>query len=173
MPRTCSAVVRPADAGDAGSIHALYKKVSGQPGGLARLAEEVDEPYVAGFLTAALDRGLCFVAEAGGQIVGEIHAYTPGLFCFAHVLGDLTIAVDPDAQGDGVGRRLFERFMEVVSEERPEVKRVELIARESNLRAIQFYESVGFTREGVFVDRIRNLDGTVESDIPMAWVRSS
>ncbi len=166
-----SVVVRATLAGDTESIFTLYRKVANKPGGLARLAREVDEAYVAGFTDAALDRGLSFVAEAGGRLVGEIHAYSPGLYCFAHVLSDLTIAVDPDVQGAGVGRRLFERFMQAVTDGLPDVQRVELIARESNVRAIQFYESLGFAREGEFRGRIRNLDGTLESDIPMAWIR--
>ena len=166
-----SVLVRPAAAGDRDAIYELYRKVASEPGGLARLVDEVDELYVAGFLSAALERGLSFVAEVDGDLVGEIHAYAPGIFCFGHVYGDLTIAVDPAAQGAGVGRRLFERFMQVVHDERPDVQRVELIARESNLRAIQFYESLGFVREGVFHNRIRNLDGSFESDIPMAWGR--
>ncbi len=166
-----SVQIRSAVAGDAESIFELYRKVASVPGGLARLEEEVSEAYVASFLEAALDRGLSFVAEVEGRLVGEIHAYTLGLYCFAHVIGDLTIAVDPDAQGGGVGRRLFERFMQAVRDERPEVQRVELIARESNQRAIQFYETLGFEREGVFRGRIRNVDGSLESDIPMAWIR--
>jgi ribosomal protein S18 acetylase RimI-like enzyme len=167
-----SVLVRPAAAGDTDSIYRLYRKVASEPGGLARLADEVDESYVAGFLSAALERGLSFVAELGGDVVGEIHAYAPGIFCFGHVFGDLTIAVDPDAQGAGVGRKLFEQFMRGVRDERPDVQRVELIARESNLRAIQFYRSLGFVQERVFHNRIRNLDGSFESDIPMAWSRS-
>ena len=167
-----SVVVRPATVEDTASIYRLYRKVANEPGGLARLEDEVDESYVADFLGAALDRGLSFVAEADGKLVGEIHAYAPGLFCFGHVFGDLTVAVDPDTQGTGVGRKLFERFMQVVHDERPNVHRVELIARESNVRAIQFYKSLGFVREGEFRKRIRNLDGSFESDIPMAWMRA-
>ena len=35
-----------------------------------------------------------------------------------------------------------------------------------------FYESLGFRQEGEFLSRIRNIDGSLESDIPMAWTRS-
>jgi GNAT superfamily N-acetyltransferase len=45
------------------------------------------------------------------QIAGEIHAYSPGLYCFSHVLSELTIAVSRDAQGGGVGRQLFATLM--------------------------------------------------------------
>lgn len=168
---TESVVIRPTAAADADLVYELYRKVARVPGGLARLEQEVDQTYVAGFLKASLDRGLSLVAETDGQILGEIHAYSPGLYCFAHLLSDLTIAVDPDSQGAGVGRRLFAAFMQAVRKERPELTRVELIARESNLRAIRFYESLGFAREGEFKGRIRNLDGSMESDIPMAWLR--
>ncbi len=137
MPETVT--IRRSDAGDKAAILELYRKVAREPGGLARLEAEVDGAYVDGFLLAALERGLSFVAVIDAAIVGEIHAYTPGLFCFAHVLGDLTIAVDPEAQGSGVGRRLFSALMDTVVETLPEVQRVELIARESNQRAIQFY----------------------------------
>jgi len=59
-----------------------------------------------------------------------------------------------------------------VLEMRPDIQRVELISRESNRKAILFYESLGFRQEGEFVSRIRNVDGSLESDIPMAWTRS-
>ncbi|MGE0622438.1 MAG: N-acetyltransferase family protein [Pseudomonadales bacterium] len=157
---------------DLDAVLALYRRVARVPGGLARLEPEVSREYVAGFLASAHSRGISLVAQAqDGHLLGEIHAYTPGLFCFAHVLSELTIAVDPAAQGLGLGRQLFERFMATVRDERPDVLRVELIARESNARAIGFYEKLGFRREGVFAGRIRNVDGSLESDIPMAWIR--
>jgi len=54
----------------------------------------------------------------------------------------------------------------------PNIHRVELIARESNEKAIRlYYESLGFKREGALHGRISNLDGTLESDIPTAWTR--
>jgi len=165
--------IRPSEMADLDDVLVLYRRVARIPGGLARLEDEISKDYVAGFLAAAHARGLSLVAESEeGQIIGEIHAYTPGLFCFAHVLSDLTIAVDPGVQGSGLGRRLFERFMAMVRDERSDVARVELIARESNARAIRFYETLGFQQEGVFISRIRNLDGSIESDIPMAWVRA-
>ena len=49
------------------------------------------------------------------------------------------------------------------------ISRVELIVRESNERALAFYESLGFEREGEMRGRILNADGSLESDIPMAW----
>ena len=166
--------IRSAEAADLGAIVDLYRQVARIPGGLARLEHEIHEDYVRGFLDHALASGLSFVAASeDGQLLGEIHAYPPGPFCFSHVLSELTIAVHPAAQGLGVGRRLFEKLMDAVQLERPEILRVELIARQSNARAIAFYESLGFEREGALRRRIRNLDGSLEPDIPMAWLRAT
>ena len=166
-------MIRKATTDDLPQVLALYRRVASMPGGLARLADEVDEAWVRGFLARAEVNGLSLVAESEAEeIVGEIHAYSPGLFCFSHVLTDLTIAVAPEEQGRGIGRSLFERFMADVRSDRPDITRIELISRESNRKAIQFYESLGFRIEGELVARIRNVDGSLESDIPMAWTRS-
>jgi len=140
---------------------------------LARLAEEISRDYVYDFLDKAHRHGLGLVnlAEDGETILGEIHSYSPALFCFSHVLSDLTICVSPRAQGQGTGRALFEALMQSVIQTRPEFTRVELIVRESNRRAIALYQSLGFVVEGKFAGRIKNVDGSFEADIPMAWNR--
>ena len=155
---------------DLAGIVQLYRKVAKIPGGLARLEHEIEESYVRDFLDKSISKGVGYIAEDNRQIVGEIHAYPSGLFCFSHVLSDLTIAVDPDCQGAGIGRNLFEKIMQDVQDD-TKFTRVELIARESNEKAIKFYESLGFEREGEFRNRIKNVDGSLESDIPMAWMR--
>ncbi|MFC4992136.1 GNAT family N-acetyltransferase [Rubritalea tangerina] len=158
---------------DIPEIVALYKRVAAKPGGIALLAEEVDEEYVEEFVARTISDGLGFVAREAesGKLVGEIHAYRPGIYCFSHVLSGLRIAVDPEIQGQGVGRAIFEKLLSDVVCHYTDIKRVELIVRESNTRAISFYESLGFVREGIFTGRIKNPDGTIESDIPMAWRR--
>ena len=113
------------------------------------------------------------IGESRREIVAEIHACSPGLFCFSHVLSDLTIVVDPRTQGCGWGRAIFERFLDTIVREHRAVTRVELIARESNATALDFYRSLGFEQEGMFRGRIRNVDGSLEADIPMAWSRGN
>jgi putative acetyltransferase len=165
--------IRKAELEDSTSICALYWRVARSPGGLARLESEIDAHYVEQFLQRADKHGHALVAmNDQGHIVGEVHAYTPGLYCFSHVLSDLTIAVDPEYQGAGLGRSLFERFIADVVAQLPEISRIELISRESNTKAILLYESLGFVREGVLRRRIKNMDGSLESDIPMAWTRA-
>lgn len=156
---------------DLQSIFELYLDVASVVGGLARLEEEVDKKYVADFLEKSIADGASYLAEYQGRVIGEIHCYRSGLYCFSHVMSELTIAVHPRSQGLGVGRLLFGTLMGRVELEMPEIKRIELVTRESNSKAIAFYKSLGFVVEGCFTTRIRNLDGSFENDIPMAWLR--
>lgn len=158
---------------DAPAIQSLYRIVAAVPGGLARTASEITDGYVHGFVEHSLERGIIVVAEFPGStgIAGEIHAYRSDIELFCHVLGDLTIAVHPEAQGQGVGRRMFTRLLDEVKADHPDITRVELITGESNARAQHLYESLGFRKEGRLEGRIRNESGGVEADIPMAWLR--
>lgn len=158
---------------DQGAIVSLYRAVAAVPGGLARTVDEITPRYVAGFLGRSLDGGVVLVAREGtaGDIHGEIHASPPGPRVFSHVLGDLTLAVHPDAQGRGIGRRLVEALLDVVVRERPHITRVELVARESNVRAIALYRRLGFIEEGRLLGRIRSVGGGYEADVLMAWRR--
>jgi ribosomal protein S18 acetylase RimI-like enzyme len=166
--------IRTATADDAVAIFNLYRHVAAIPGGLARLEGEITLEYVNNFLCRSLANGLVLVAEdADGYIIGEIHVYSPGIFCFSHVLSELTIAIDPTRQGNGIGRQLFQSLLGRVIDERPDIMRVELIARESNKKALRFYKSLGFVPEGRLAGRIKNVNGSLECDIPMAWHSSS
>jgi putative acetyltransferase len=159
---------------DHGAIASLYQAVAAVEGGLARTAEEITDEYVRHFLKKSVEGGITLVARQteASEVIGEIHTYALGPKVFAHVLGELTIAVHPNAQGQGVGKALFTELLRQVSEHRPDILRVELIARESNQKAIQFYRKIGFQIEGRFADRIRSVGGGYESDIPMAWMRN-
>ena len=59
--------------------------------------------------------------------------------------------------------------MNYIELKRPDILRVELIARESNTKAIDFYKQIGFVQEGRFEKRIIGTDNQFEADIPMAW----
>lgn len=171
--------IRASEPADVDDVLRLYRAVAARPGGLARAEGEVTRGYVHDFLNHSRERGLSLVAvaiDAGiagppPAIVGEIHAYGRGLHSFAHVLGDLTVAVHPQGQGRGIGRALFERFLAEVQARFPAIVRVELLARESNGQAIALYESLGFRREGRLEARVRGVSGELEADIPMAWMR--
>lgn len=169
-----SHTLRSATLADAEAILELYRAVAALPGGLAREQDEITIDFVRHFLRHALGDGVCLLAESPEQgVMGEVHAYSRGIRAFAHVLGDLTVAVHPQAQGRGIGRALFERLKREVEARFPHVVRIELVARESNAHAIRLYEALGFRREGRFEARVRSVNGGLEADIPMAWIRPS
>jgi putative acetyltransferase len=92
-----------------------------------------------------------------------------GLRNFSPVLGSLSVAAHPLAQGLGVGRRLFDRLLSDVRSTQSDITSIERVSQENNQRAIALYESVGFRREGRFEGDIRSPAGGVEADIPTAW----
>ncbi len=164
-------MIRPAVAADRAQILALYKEVAEVPGGIARTPDEVTAAYVIGFMHKAFADGLALVYEEGGVIRAEMHASTPGIACFAHLLTDLTIAVAPACQGRGVGLRLFHALLEIVTRDMPQITRVELFVRESNQRARALYAGIGFVEEGRLRARVGTAGAPPESDIIMGWLR--
>ncbi|MBW8882682.1 MAG: GNAT family N-acetyltransferase, partial [Asticcacaulis sp.] len=139
--------IRRTTRADAGGMLELYR-AAGEAGGLARRRHEVAPRHMAYYLDNSLNGGLGLVAVEGGRIVGELHGWPFEPEQFAHVLSDVTIAVHPDMQGRGVGRKLFEVFIAEVRATMPSIRRIELACRESNERAIRLYQSLGFVVEG-------------------------
>ncbi|MEO7996246.1 MAG: N-acetyltransferase [Gemmatimonadaceae bacterium] len=168
-------VIRAGTLADAAAIRELHVAVATISGGIARYADEITESYVHEIITRGTERGVIVVAQdvASGAIVGELHAHSYGLRRLAHVLTSLTVAVHPNTQGHGVGRRLFDALLHEVRENRPEILRVELITQASNTHARRLYESVGFRAEGELHQAILSTTtGLPETDVPMAWLRN-
>ena len=161
-------IVRPATPEDATAILALHRRVAAEPGGLARQPEEVTEDYVAHAMSMAADGGFSFVAVGSdGGLCGELHCERMKVRIFAHVLTDLTVAVDPAWQGRGVGSALFRALIETARRTSPPVRRIELWTGAANLGAQRLYERLGFKIEGRMVGRGRLPDGSVDDDIVM------
>lgn len=164
--------IRKAVVEDFEKIFDLYNMVSQTIGGLARTENEITKDYVKNFVEKSLQNGAQFVIVDklhNEKIIAEIHCYKlePGVF--GHILSELTIAVDTRYQGRGFGKKLFQTLLDDIMENRNDIFRVELIARESNTKAIRLYENLGFKIEGRLVNRIKNNESFFEADIPMAW----
>lgn len=168
-------LIRKAGLSDTDNIFELYKTVSKEIGGLARTETEITKIYVENFVNQSFKNGLQFVIIDKlneHKIIAEIHCYKLEPAVFAHVLSELTVAVSPNYQGKGLGKELFLTLLNDIQSNRPDILRVELIARETNSRAIQLYEKLGFKIEGRFEKRISNDRSTFEADVPMAWFPS-
>lgn len=165
--------IRQAEISDFSEIKTLYRAVAKTIGGIARTEEEITDAYIKRNIENALAKGISFVVEdtETSILIGEIHCYKLEPKVFNHVLSELTIVVHPNYQGKGIGKMLFTELLNFVKSKKKDILRVELIARESNKKAIRFYESMGFKIEGRLANRISNTDGSYEADIPMAWHR--
>ena len=163
---------RTAEIEDLDRLIRLYSSVARTEGGIVRLEHEITDNYIRNFLEKSLATGLIIVGEHPDkpeELIAEIHAYKSGIQAFAHVLGDLTIVVHPEFQGKKIGRTILTIFLEEIGRNRPDIGRVELIARESNQKAIALYQSLGFLIEGRLEMRIKTTDQHYEADIPMGW----
>ena len=164
--------IRTAIPEDTNRIKSLYIEVIRSGGGLARNEEEATDEYINQFIEKGLADGLILVAEHPDdpeQLIGEAHAYPSNVKTFSHVLSDFTIAVHPQFQGKKVGRTLFTIFLEEVGKNRTDIGKVELFVRESNTKAIQLYQSMGFLIEGRMEMRIKTREGLFEADVAMGW----
>lgn len=157
---------RPLSLADAPALLALMRRA--EAGGLGRLPDEMDLPWMEDALAGALAGGVAIGASDGAQLLGMIKASRMPSVQFQHVLWDLTVAVAPEAQGRGVGRGLFEALVAEAAVLAPRIERVELVVREGLAHAIRLYERLGFRAEGRFERRFRLADGSCEADIPMA-----
>lgn len=150
----------------------LYKKVSENAGGIARTSNEISIEYMQDCMKKSANNGIQLVIENPldkNMLLAEMHCYKLVHKVFDHVLSELTIVVNPSYQCLGIGKQLFTTLLTKIQNERNDILRVELIARESNIHALQFYKKIGFNVEGKFEKRIMSEDGDVEADIPMAW----
>jgi ribosomal protein S18 acetylase RimI-like enzyme len=160
--------IRDGHLGDFEALLNLYREVAAVPGGLLRREAEITPDYIRYILENSLARGISVVAVGEDRnVLGELHGWVPNIRQLFHVIGDLTIAVSPRAQGQGVGRLLFEAFLARVREKFAGVERVELFCRSDNARAVALYTSLGFMEEGRLKGRVKDERGMIADDLIM------
>ena len=164
--RMADACFRPLGLADAPDALAMMRRAEG---GLGRLPDEMDLPWMQEALAGALAGGVAIGAwDDGPRLIGLIKASRMPSVQFQHVLWDLTVAVAPESQGRGIGRGLITELIAAAGSMSPKVERIELVVREGLTHAIALYERLGFRREGRFERRFRLSDGSYEADLPMA-----
>lgn len=111
--------------------------------------------------------GCYVVAVDAGRIVGHACVERMPLLGLRHVVR-LTVVVHPGESGRGIGTALLEHLQRWAVAE-PDLRKIELLVRATNTRAISLYQRLGFREEGRFKDRVRLPDGRFVDDIAMAW----
>lgn len=140
--------IRPADRADLLGVFRIEKAVFTQPWPYAAFEGLLDAP---GFLVAEGEPGGGGRPDAGGNAIDD--AIDAG-DVVGYVVGDVTpnhgrdighikdLAVRPDAQGRGLGRRLLRASLSELAAAGASVVKLEV--RESNHRAQDLYDDEGF-----------------------------
>lgn len=141
---TADVVIRSAEPGDAEAISALLGTV-GTVEGTLQMPDVPVASRVEGL--RKLDPAGCrLVAVSADQVVGMAELFPMPSLRRAHVRL-LAIALLPQWQGRGLGRRLMERLLHW-ADAWACVLRIELVVHADNPRATALYESLGFVEEG-------------------------
>jgi GNAT superfamily N-acetyltransferase len=114
--------------------------------GAGREGGPADDAYYAAFeLIAADQRNQLLVAEAGGRIVGTLQlTLIPGLSRHGMLRGQIEgVRVAAGQRGQGLGRRMIERAIEVARGQGCGL--VQLTSDKRRPDAVRFYRSLGFT----------------------------
>ena len=145
-----------ADAGDLMEIDALVWNETTTP---APITWTSKEQYLQSY-----PPGSQLVAVLDGKVVGYVgYTHPTPLSTNKHVY-DINIAVHPNYQGKGVGRRLIGVVKEFASQNG--IHKLSLRVLATNPKAIRLYESCGFQIQGRLVQEFL-LKGTYVDDILM------
>jgi ribosomal-protein-alanine N-acetyltransferase len=118
---------------DLPQVIAIERRAFTAPWSLAMFVLELSKPS-----------GVCLAAVEDQRLVGY-------LVCsrFDVVWHIMSVAVDPDRQGRGIGSALLRRLFEEIDGDDGQVSRSTLEVRRSNHRAIRLYERFGFRAAGI------------------------
>jgi RimJ/RimL family protein N-acetyltransferase len=140
--------IREADLDEAPALQRYASELFGEhlPGLYERPVPTLDEEvqFLKSYCGPA--NSVLLVGEDTGRIVALLGLLGRALPQEAHV-GSVGISVHRDYRGRGLGTRLMRALFEWAPVHG--IRRVEIEAFANNPRAIRFYESLGFVREGV------------------------
>ena len=160
--------IRQAVPDDAAAILAYLRRVGAETDNLSFGAEgpSIDEAGERRLLAdlGTLDNSLAVVAEWRGEIVGALTFFGDRRARFRHA-GEMGISVARVCWGCGLGRRLMELLLEWAPRTGV-VRKINLVVRADNARAIALYESLGFQVEGRITREIL-IDGVFHDSLYM------
>ncbi len=160
-------IIRAARIEDAAILVAAERATAEMPGLLVSRPYELIPENFEKKIAELAKIGRYVVAEKDGNIVGHALLDPMPLEAISHVFR-LTIVVHPGFLGQGIGTSLMRDLMEWANQS-PRVKKIELLVRATNARAIHLYSKLGFIEEGRFKNRVRLPDGELVDDIAVAW----
>jgi ribosomal protein S18 acetylase RimI-like enzyme len=164
-------VVRCARREDAHACARILKE--GADDGLVARSDEVDPAAIARQIESAraTSNSLFIVAttphgDGDDEVIGLLLLEGAPLLRLYDV-ARLTMAVTPAHRGGGVGRALMQHAM-TCADTSGLIRKIELLTRANNERALRLYKSLGFVEEGRLRERLRLEDGTYLDDVCMA-----
>ncbi|MSP37635.1 MAG: GNAT family N-acetyltransferase [Deltaproteobacteria bacterium] len=160
-------IIRQATIADAADLVAAEQETARTAGLLVSRPDELKRAAFEHKIAELATTGRYIVAESNGEIVGHALLDPMPLTATAHVLR-LTIVVHPGFLGRGIGEALMRDLMDW-AERTTKARKIELLVRATNARAIHLYSKLGFVEEGRFKNRLRLPDGNYIDDIAMAW----
>jgi ribosomal protein S18 acetylase RimI-like enzyme len=126
-------LVRFAEPADAAVFQEVVSAWWGRP-----LESDMLNPF---FLTHFRDT--CLVAEKNGEIVGFLIGFLSQ--ALVHEAYIRLIVVHPQSRGEGIGRRLYERFFEISRQHGRQI--IRSVTSPSNRGSVAFHTQLGFSIE--------------------------
>lgn len=93
-----------------------------------------------------MQSGQLYIEEEKGRVVAACFILHQKRRC-DHVATVSTLAVHPEYQNKGVGKRFLKGLIQILKNQGK--KRVDLMVEADNPKAMAFYEKLGFQREGI------------------------
>ena len=160
--------LRPARPTDSRGLAALFADVRREGRWLVTPPSAVSQPSEAFFIGELLrgDEGLALVAEADGEVIGNVLISIERNVVSSHV-GTLSIVVADGWRDIGIGSALVHAAQQWSAANG--LLKVALAVFPDNERAIAVYEKAGFVREGLRRRQYRADGGELRDELLMAW----
>ena len=117
-----------------------------------------------------LGKNACFAAVEDGEIIGNItFRGRENRKRLAHV-GEIGIVVAKDHWGRGIGKQLIERV--ILHSRKNSIEKISLKVLDTNRRAVELYEKLGFVKEGLLIDEVK-IEGKYYNYVLMGFFLSN